>query len=214
MDSVPHGQRAACSLHRAPKTDPFGDRVHIIEGNAPASFETSRRSTQSFRQADRQRRHARADRRIVNQSVSAESADTVETFAGFQIALGNSHHFTNRTCQWVQRSDRDESPPGRWSTRSEVRQVERRIEDIERTIAELVVRQLGFLERRIFVNNDERTGVWSCAERIVNEAGRRASGRRVAGSPISRTYPHAGPYIPRRPTWKPGRVGENRGLHG
>src|SRR4030095_4656539 len=50
-----------------------------------------------------------------------------------------------------------------------VRQMERRVKDVERSIAKLVVRQLHFLERILFVNHDDGAGMRSSAERIVNQ---------------------------------------------
>ena len=51
----------------------------------------------------------RARRRVVDQAVSAEPADPVEALAGFQIALGDGHHFADGTRDRRDRRDRDGS---------------------------------------------------------------------------------------------------------
>ena len=106
-----------------------------------SSLATSLRKHASFRQTDGQSPHFASRSPVFNQPVGAEATDSVEALAGFQIALGNRYNLADRPAN---RSDRRILLKDRATDRRRdlnVRQMEWRVEDIERTVAELVVGQ-------------------------------------------------------------------------
>ena len=108
-------------------------------------------------------------RSIVDQSVSAKAADPVEAFAGFQIALGNRNHFANGTRDGGDsRIVMDRRAPDSRSD-LQMREMERRVENIEWAFTELVIRKLSFFQRRFFVNDNKCSSMRSCAEGIVHK---------------------------------------------
>src|SRR5689334_20937262 len=51
-----------------------------------------------------------------------------------------------------------------------MRQMEWCVENVEGAVAQLVIRELRFLERSFFVNYNKSTGVRRSAKRIINQA--------------------------------------------
>src|SRR5262249_61406515 len=54
----------------------------------------------------------------------------------------------------------------------DVRQMKRRVKSVKRPVAKFVIGQLDFLERRVFIDDDEGSGGRSGAESVVNQSGR------------------------------------------
>ena len=98
-----------------------------------------------------------------------EAAYAIELLAGFQIALGHADDFADRPAN---RCDcriivYDRASDG--GSYLQVRQMEWRVEDIERAVADFVISQLGFLQRILFVNDDEGARVRRRAQRVVHQ---------------------------------------------
>ena len=103
----------------------------------------------SFREADRQRLHAARRSGIVDQAVGAETADAVEPLARFQVALRDADDFADRSAEGGDSGIAIDDGAADGGSDLEVRQMEGRVEDVERTVAELVIGELGLLERRV-----------------------------------------------------------------
>src|SRR5437667_1538210 len=124
------------------------ERKHIILRNISAQHA-------AFREPDGQGGHGASCSRVINEPIRAEPTDTVKEFAGFEITLGDGHHFGDRASGRGNRGILMDDRPSDGRGNLDVRKMERSIKDIERTVAQLVVCQLNLLERRVLVNNDE-----------------------------------------------------------
>jgi len=73
---------------------PISGRNHIVEGDHLVPGD---RSTQSatFGESDRKGGHLAGCGCIVNEPIGAKPSDPIEDLAGFEIALGHGHYFTD-----------------------------------------------------------------------------------------------------------------------
>ena len=139
------GHRAFCS-RQSVSTNPLAG-VSTSSNETTSSFATSRRKMQPSERPIGRAVLSPSDSGVVDETIRAEPADSIEPLAGFQITLGNRHHFADRARDG---SDRritmdDRSTDGRGDL--DVRQMKRCVEDVERAVAELVVCELSLLER-------------------------------------------------------------------
>src|SRR6202035_3821780 len=88
----------------------------------------------------------------------------------------------------------------------------RRLEDVEGSVAELVVRELNLLQRRFLVNDHEGAGVRFRAHRVVDQAGAQ---HLVGGQQVRQlaNVPAGGAVHAAAAALKSGRIGENGHLH-
>src|SRR5207244_12619390 len=94
----------------------------------------------------------------VHRPISAAASNTIEGFAGLQMAFRDSDHFARgradgRYCRIVM-NDRAADSRGKLN----VRQMVRRVEDVERAITKLVIGELDLLQRHVLVNDHKSSG--------------------------------------------------------
>src|SRR5258708_37821595 len=107
---------------------------------------------------------------IVDQSETGKAADAIQAFTGFERALGDGDHFTERAAPrsdgWIRMQHGARDRRGQL----DVRQVEWRIEHVEWAIAELVIRELSAFQRILFVHDDEAARHGHGANRVIHDA--------------------------------------------
>src|SRR5579871_415057 len=115
----------------------IGEGNHRILRNIPNQYA-------AFGKSDRQSFHLTSGAGIVDQAVVAEATNAIQQLAGLQIPLGDRNYFANRPANW---SDggvlvNDCAADGRADL--DMRQMERRVEHVERTVPDLVIAELRF----------------------------------------------------------------------
>ncbi len=150
---------------------------------------------------------------ILNQAVGTEAADAVQLLACLQGPFRHGDDFTRRPREGSYRGIGVNHCARDGRGQLNVRQVEGRVEHVERPVPELVVGKLGALVRILLVNDDESTGVRRGADGVVhNAAVQHGLGRQELGE-----FSHIGARRTRHAAFghmEPGGVGEHRGLHG
>src|SRR5271166_5826210 len=143
--------------------------VHIIEREHVVLRDISTQNA-ALRKADWQGRHRASCSGVINKPIGAKPTDAVEALAGFKFTLCNGHHFANGAGNW--RNGRIAMNDRSTYSRSylDVGQMIRRVEDIVRPLPQLIVSELGLLQRRLFMNNDEGASMRCSAQGIVDKA--------------------------------------------
>src|SRR6516162_9422977 len=145
------------------------NNIHLRERNDLILRDVLAKHT-TLRKPDWQRSHLACGGGVVNQSVRAVTADPIESLSRFQVALGHRHNLAHRPTKGRHGGITMDRRPAKGRSNLEVRKVERRVKHVKRTLAKLVISELGLFERIIFVHDDESTRVRRRTQYIVNQS--------------------------------------------